>query len=71
VNSGRHPLDATDFDLTDFGLAPGTRNDTIAFQWGYGQTVQVRNGFALVGAMNSAPVPEPAWLLLFIAELAG
>jgi hypothetical protein len=57
-------LNATDFDLTDFGLAAGAKINSIDFHWGYGETTAIRNGFALVGAMNAAPIPEPASMLL-------
>jgi PEP-CTERM motif len=64
-------LNAIDFDLSDFGLAAGARINSIDFHWGYGETTQIRNGFALVGALNTVPVPEPAtWWLMSLGVLA-
>jgi hypothetical protein len=62
-------LNAADFDLTDFGLEHGAKINLIDFQWGYSETTATRTGFALVGAMNTAPMREPASLLLQVAGL--
>jgi hypothetical protein len=64
-------LNAIDVDLSDFGFAPGAGIDVIAFQWGYGKTIERRNAFVLVGAMASVPVPEPASALRVVAGLAA
>ena len=69
---GTYALNATDFDLSSFGLAPGALISSFSFDWGLlsGDPL-IQPAVPLVGALNSQSVPEPATLVLLGVALAG
>ena len=60
-------LNASDFDLSDFGLASGATITSMDVHWGYGEGNN-RVAIALVGALQ--PVPEPEAFMLMLAGFA-
>jgi hypothetical protein len=63
-------LNASDFDLSSFGIPDGGIVNSLSLAWGV-LTEGSRVGATLIGALNSRSVPEPATLVLVGVALAG
>jgi hypothetical protein len=67
---GAWGLNAADFDLSAFGIAPGGVVSSLSLNWGVVSN-NTRAGVSLVGALNSQTVPEPSALALLVMAFAG
>lgn len=68
---GTWVLNAADFDLSAFGIAPGGVVSSLSLNWGFLTGATGRVGVSLIGALNSRSVPEPNAFALLAIALAG